>query len=335
MIVENQIFEIKITRQNINWYQLRGYKCKLKDIILVNPEDLTPKNSRSIQLICDYCGKEFTRRYADHTFINSKKNSVNKDACKECNALKFKDVCLFNYGVENTFQLEEIKDKIKQSNINTYGVENPMQCPEVVDKLKSSNMEKYGVDNPSKSQQVKQKIVDTMQERYGVDNIMELSEYRLKISETLSKNQSVSTSKQQIYLNKLFNGTLNYSESTPILDIAFPEQKIYVEYNGGGHKLKVIFGLITEEEFRKKELKRYHYLKDLGWKAMFIDSVEDFLPSDNVLNHIFNIGYDYLQNNSWIKFDIDNKKIISKNYKINFDYGKLRRIKDKDLEEVG
>ena len=165
---------------------------------------------------------------------------------------------------------------------------------------------------------------------------MELDEYRLKIAETLSKNQSVSTSKQQIYLHQLYGGILNYSSGTPILDIAFPEINTYCEYNGGGHKLKVTFGILSEKEFRNKELRRYHYLKDMGWKAIFIDSDDDLLPSDEILQEIKSMALKYLETENWIKFDINNNMIISKNIKINYDYGKLRKIKNKDLEkEVG
>ena len=36
-----------------------------------------------------------------------------------------------NYGVDNPFQAEEIKEKSKQSNLNKYGVENPSQNAEI------------------------------------------------------------------------------------------------------------------------------------------------------------------------------------------------------------
>lgn len=335
MLVENQVFIIKITRQNIEWYQSKGYLCELRDLIEVNATDLTPKNDRRINIICDYCGIEFDRRFADHTFIMSKDIIDNKDSCIGCRQLKQDQSFFDKHGVKNPFELESTKVKIKESNLEKYGVENPMYSDEVKDKLKQSCMDKYGVDNPSKSEEVKQKIVDTMQERFGVDNIMELEEYRMKIANTLSKNNSVATSKQQIYLHNLFGGTLNYSEYTPILDIAFPEINTYLEYNGGGHNLRVKLGQMTKEEFRNKELRRYHYLKEKGWSAIFIDSDTDLLPSDEILLELLNMGRGFLLSGErWVKFDFDNGKIIFNKNKIDFNYGKLRKIKEKDLEEV-
>lgn len=334
MVIKNQTYEIKITKQNINWFISRGYDCALKEIVLVKVEDLTPKNSRAIKIKCDYCNKEFSRRFADHTFIKSK-TSIDKDACKDCALIKQREVFFLENGVENPFQLESVKDKIKESNMKLYGVENPMQSDEVKERLVIGYIEKYGVDNPSKSDVVKQRIVDTMQERYGVDNIMELAKYRLKIADSLSKNQSVSTSKQQIYIHKIYGGILNYANNCPVLDIAFPDLNMYTEYNGGGHDLKVKLGILSKEEFRQKELRRYHYLRGLGWKAMFIDSDNDLLPDDNKLLEILEIGKTYLlSGGKWIKFSIDDNMIICDTYKIDYAYGKLRSIKIKDVEEV-
>jgi len=172
--------------------------------------------------------------------------------------------------------------------------------------------------------------------KHGVKNPFCQNEVRQKIANTFSKNNSVSTSKQQIYLHNLLGGELNYANDTPVLDIAYPDEKIYLEYNGGGHNLKVKLGIETEEEFKNKELRRYHYLKDKGWKAIFIDSNEDFLPKDNMIIDIIKIAKDYLsKDNKWIKFKIDENKVIygSKLEEI-FDYGQLRKIKDKDIEIV-
>jgi len=303
--------------------------------IFVKLEHLPPKSGARIKLVCDYCGEDFDRRYADHVFIMSKDIKNNKDACENCRQLKQDESYFDKHGVKNTFELEETKIKIRATNLDRYGFENSVKNYLVQQKAKDTCMERYGVDNASKSEEVKQKIVDTMQERFGVDNIMELEEYRMKIADTLSKNHSVATSRQQIYLHRLFGGTLNYSEYTPILDIAFPETNTYIEYNGGGHNLRVKLGQMTKEEFRNQELRRYHYLKGKGWSAIFIDSDTDLLPSDEILQRLLNMGKEYLLSGErWVKFDLDNGKIIFNKSKIDYDYGKLRKITEKDLEEV-
>ena len=44
---------------------------------------------------------------------------------------KIKEFCQKEYGVDNAFQAEEIKDKIKKTNIERYGFEHRMKDPEV------------------------------------------------------------------------------------------------------------------------------------------------------------------------------------------------------------
>jgi hypothetical protein len=340
MLISEDV-EIRISCHSKDHYEKLGYEIpkgkngsfSSKTKITVKVSDLLPKSNVDIILKCDYCGKTFTRRYADHTFIKSK-NIIDKDCCSECAFKKFEESYVLEHGVTNPFALGSVKEKIKNYNIENFGVENPMDVQEIKDRQKQTCIEKYGVDNVSKSEVVKNRIVATIQDRYGVDNIMELEEYRLKIAETLSKNNSISTSKQQKYIHKLIGGLLNYSYNTPVLDIAFPDEKIYVEYNGGGHDLKVKLGINTDKEFKNKELRRYHYLKDNGWKAIFIDSANDLLPSNNIIIELINIGKEYLKHGNWIKFDIDNNIIIKDKEKEFCDYGSLRKIKDKDLEEV-
>ena len=43
------------------------------------------------------------------------------------------------YGVENPFQSEEIKEKIKKTNLEKYGVENPSYSIDIVEKIKMLN----------------------------------------------------------------------------------------------------------------------------------------------------------------------------------------------------
>ena len=41
MLVENQVFTVKVNQKNIGWYQSKGHECNLKDEIIVKAEDLT------------------------------------------------------------------------------------------------------------------------------------------------------------------------------------------------------------------------------------------------------------------------------------------------------
>ena len=111
------------------------------------------------------------------------------------------------YGVENPLQLEEIKNKVKQSNIKKYGVENVLQSEEVKAKVKQTNMERYGVENvllnpeiksrrdntliekfgtlyPLQNEECLNKCKNTNIEKYGVENVSQSKEVRDKVEKT-------------------------------------------------------------------------------------------------------------------------------------------------------
>ena len=55
------------------------------------------------------------------------------------------------YGVENVFESDEIKEKIRESNRKKLGVDYPMQSKDVRDKSKKTCLDKYGVEYFSQS----------------------------------------------------------------------------------------------------------------------------------------------------------------------------------------
>lgn len=98
--------------------------------------------------ICKICGNntKFTERI-------SGEYSGYKDCCsKECSDKyrfqKRTQTNLEKYGVENPFQSEEVKKKIKQTFIEHYGVDNNMKCESGKTSYKKSMKKKYGVEWP-------------------------------------------------------------------------------------------------------------------------------------------------------------------------------------------
>lgn len=105
-----------------------------------------------------------------------------------------KKAMLEKYGVENVFQSEYIKGKIKSTLQFRYGVDNPQQNKEIRRKteltqhnrygqigwnpikVKETLIAKYGVDNPLKSPIIREKIRQTSQARYGTDSPMQSSD---------------------------------------------------------------------------------------------------------------------------------------------------------------
>lgn len=136
----------------------------------------------------------------------------------------------------------EIKNKIKQTNLEKYGVEYVFQIKQFQQKLKDIKIKKYGsVNNINK-------IKQTMKEKYGVEYIFQRQdiiqkthnkEAMKKQYETKKKNNSFNTSKPEEEIYKLLcqkyeNVKRQYkSEKYPFYcDFYIPSEDLYIEYNG-------------------------------------------------------------------------------------------------------
>lgn len=276
-------------------------KC---DHIYIDILDLPQNSNKLVKCICDYCGI-----YINKPFNKIDINNKIKICCKNCKGKKSKETCMEKYGVISKSQL-----------------------PETINKMKQTNIKKYGHNCSLHNEIIKQKVIATNIEKYGVDYVVKNKDIRNKMSvtwaNTINMNNNGPSSKQQRYICNLTNGELNYPVNRCLLDIAFPDEMIYIEYDGGGHNLSVKFGQITQDQFDKKEIKRKKYLENQGWKLIRIVSNCDLLPGDLQFMELINECKYYLLNNknSWIKLDIDKAIITCSQY--------IKEIKFKDLNYV-
>lgn len=268
---------------------------------------------------------------------------------------KIQETNLFKYGYTNPFNSKEVQDNIKIQWKENYGVSNPSQVKEINEKRKETFVERFGFDNPSKDNEVKmkkertclknhgvsngfltkkckEKLKEVSNAKYGVDNVFNHPDFKKlffkSVVFTKYNKGNAPYSYTQKYLSELLNGKLNYPLNFIWLDIAFPEEMIYCEYDGSGHKLNIKLGVMSEHEFKEKEKKRYYMLKNKNWKMIRIISLKDNLPLNDKILEMFSYAKEYLNSgHSWIKFDIDNNKIINSQGEFNCDYGDLRKIK--------
>jgi len=73
MLVENQVFTVKVNKKNIGWYQSKGHECNLKDEIIVKAEDLISGCHVRVKYICDGCTEEKDIGYCDYISRKSEK----------------------------------------------------------------------------------------------------------------------------------------------------------------------------------------------------------------------------------------------------------------------
>jgi hypothetical protein len=237
------------------------------------------------------------------------------------------------YNVDNISKVANIKIQKSKNALQKYGVENVLQSEEIKEKIRTTNLEKYGVDNYVKTKEYKIKTKNTNMEKYGFEWANQNQEIIQKRMKTLRNNSNAPKSNQQVYLCALFDGILNYQVNNCFLDILL-ENNIFCEYDGGGHSIQVKFGNLTEKEFNKKELKRELFLHSKGYKMIRIISIKDKLPSNKILLEMLQYAKEYLNSgHSWIKFDIDNSQVTTSQYTKFYDFGKLRKIKEKDLSQ--
>lgn len=346
----------------------KNYCYDLSKSIIVNVEDLLCGSHVLVDATCDYCNKLINVPYKD--YLKSVKTGL--FCCKDCLRKKGMETCIKKYGVDIPSRLPEVYNKAKQTkkerygdenynnkqlreqtNLERYGVKNAMLNKDILNKhnnimsekyqdleykenvfskIRDTMLERYGCEHPMYSDYIKNKVVNTVYNRYGVDNVLKSPIVRNKIIQSLYSNQSQATSAQQLYINDLYNGKLNYPCSYYSLDIALLEDMIDCEIDFGGHDLSVKLGDITQEEFNQKEIIRNQIVKRNGYKTMRIISRKDKLPSDSKLLEILDYSRTYFKENperSWIEFDIDNstmRNALCKDNAQHYDFGELRTL---------
>ncbi len=309
---------------------------KYKDEFLVDFDDISEKSGVSIQVECDYCGKVEDRIYRNWRY-HYDKSPVKKDACTKCRGKKIAESNLIEYGTANVMQVKKFKENLEKTNMKKYGTKNAGSSKQVQEKIKRHNLEKYGAEYYFQTNDFKEKYTNTMQEKYGVNNSFQAEEVkeksrrsmlenwgveynmqhpdiRKKAVKTMYEHSSTPTSKPQLYLHKVYGGELNYPFERYNLDIAFPKEKIVIEYDGGAHDLKVKLGGISEDDFNRREIIRSTYLKLGGWKLIKIKSQKDNLPIESTLRKMLRDAREiFLTGRSWVTFCIDNETIEYRN----------------------
>ena len=304
MVDINQKVEIKLNKINIKEYKKRGYEGELGDKIIVNYKDLYKASKVYIEAVCDNpnCQKHYK------ITINNYKNILNQEDkrnfCKECSILKAKDTFLRRYGKSSPFEVKEIRDKAKKTVQKKYGVD---YITNFQKRKIETNLKKYGSPSPLGNEQIIKKSKKTLYKNYNVDNPSQSNIIQSKIRNSFNANGTQKSSKSQRKLCEYLKGELNYPFLRYNLDVAFPKEKIDIEYNGGGHNLTVKLGEKTEQEFQKLENFRRKQLYLNGWKIITFISPKNKLPSEEECLKIYEIAKEYFkkEDRHWLEYYID------------------------------
>ena len=222
MIKENQFVEVVMAPSTKNWYESLGYKYKFKEHFYITPKDLPTGSHKKIDVICDFCQKEYNLEY--RYYLKNTQENNGKFKCMKCyfqdtewnekriskgrktNLKKYgfevasksgvvkekmKQTCMKKYGVEYVSQTDFVKEKIRNSFQENYSVNSALQVDEFKEKFADSCMKKYGVKNPMQSTEVREKASATNLERYGFESSLLNNKVKEKAKQTTLKHFGV------------------------------------------------------------------------------------------------------------------------------------------------
>ena len=266
MPVEDKIIKYKFNSKEKQYWINHDYSL-IDNYIYINQCDLfrlKPSSSIIITYICNCCHNKFYREIKKL----SKLNTVNNTLCKTC--------------------------RNKHRNKKNELMKREQTC-----------LIRYGFKNPMQVEFIKNRYISTIQNKYGIQytSVMQIPEIRNKQIQSLYNNNKIATSKQQKYLHNLFGGELNYICCNYIIDIAFIDDKIAIEYDGSGHDLSVKLGRYSLYKFNEKEHLRNNILINSGWKIVHLIAPHDKLLDDLYLLQLIDISKNI--------FNITNNKLIN------------------------
>lgn len=157
-----------------NWQ----FKNSLEDVnerlSKVNVTLISYKDNKNVDVLCA-CGKKFVT-----SLFDIKRGRL----CINCKLDRSKTTCIEKYGVENPFQAEVFKQKIKETCLIKYGYEHHLQHPDIMSKLKLTNKNKYGVEFVYFTKESIRRQKEAMMNKYGVEYPLQSSFIMAKIRNT-------------------------------------------------------------------------------------------------------------------------------------------------------
>lgn len=181
MILTKQV-NIFVKGISIKRYKYLGYDVDTKNKNIIKVKDLPKGSNVKILVKCDKCSieKHLRLRYYYLSF------KYGKYLCNTCSFENYKKTMLKKYGVENSFQLNDVKklsketkrnkydnekynnrNKAKETCIEKYGVENPQQFKTIKEKTNKTNKTKYNFTVASKNEDVKKKMKKHNLDKWG------------------------------------------------------------------------------------------------------------------------------------------------------------------------
>ena len=293
--------------------------------------ELKKRNSREMRE-CLYCKEKFEVR-------KKKIKTLCSEECRKKWAIlpenvenriqKSKGAIKEKFGVDNVFQLEEIKNKSKKTKKEKYGDENYNNFEKMLNTKKekygdeylknwyksveNSLKENYGVSHGLHIQKFKKKQEDTNFERYGVKNV--------------SQNEDVKKKRTKTIKSKF--GVENASQNE---DVKKKKKETSMKNFGVSHHLKdsKMFLKHQKAQFKVKKYKNTELYYQGSYELYFLEKMEEKGKLKKVQN---GKSYDYKYNNESHVYHTDFFYNDS-NIEIKSGWTYNKNGEDKALEEI-
>ena len=182
------------------------------------------------------------------------------------------------YGVKNVFQVEEFKNRHKETCIKRYGCKYVSQSDGWNEKYKQTMIDRYGNANPMNVQEIKESVFSTNLNKYGCKSPLQNEKIKEKQIKTFYQNGTTPTSSQQLKLysmiqQKYSNVELNYPFNRCSLDIfiCVDDVNVDIEYDGS-----------YWHQDQQNDIRRDKFLQSQGIKVLRIRSGRK-LPTEKEL----------------------------------------------------
>lgn len=165
------------------------------------------------------------------------------------------------YGVENVFQLDEVKEKSKKTMTKNWGVEFACQSNVLMKKRKRTSIIKYGFDNPFKSEKIREKQKQTVLKNHRVSHFSKTKAFREMASKNMCKyNDNVNS-----------NHKIRYYKDTHLYYQSMHEYR-FLKYCENHNLLQYVDNSPTFK-YHDKSLGKWH-LPDFKFKDNFIVEIK-------------------------------------------------------------
>lgn len=183
MVIKKE-YPIFITHTRMFKYRRMGYSAIEGEYCNIKFEDLPNTKDVFVDVVCDYCGKEFKMVFSSY---KRSIKTIPKIACCNCTHKKYAEICMLEYGVSNTAKLESSKEKTKDTNLKKYGTIAPCQNEEIKKKISETCQEKYGCNWAMQNEETREKAKATNIEKYGHEFCTQSEEVLQRAKETNMK----------------------------------------------------------------------------------------------------------------------------------------------------